>query len=105
MSGTGVSTTTGSFDDTFDFDDEYYQTVRHGNHRLGLSTLNLGASRLTLLGITTTLPSAISTPVLAAVASIESTLLEPLMNLIGTSLGTADIMAVDPLICNAPTLG
>lgn len=107
VSGTGLSTTNGTFPDTFDYAAGYYQTVRHGNHQVGLSAINLGASTYTTVGLggtTTALSSSLSTSIVDAIAPLDPRLVQRVSNLLGISLGSADVMAVDPLVCNAPTI-
>jgi uncharacterized membrane protein len=105
MTGTGVSTTTGTFVDEFDYTSEYDTTVNHGNHLVGLSAINFGSATFTpVVGPTITAPGVLITSVTGIIGTIDSTVVVPLTNLLGVSLGSADIMALKPLICNAPTV-
>jgi uncharacterized membrane protein len=106
MTGTGASTTTGTFADDFDHAAEYYTAVNHGNHQVGLSTTNVSASTFkTVLGITSAIPAAVATAIVSAIAPLDAAIVERVTNLLGVGLGSADIMAIEPLICNAPTIG
>jgi uncharacterized membrane protein len=121
VSGSGVSTATGSTNVSFAYPDEFGPAgaMTVGNTTLGLDNLTYGNANLSmnvplvnLLGIslgTTTVNLAVSPAAIVALLApvmdaIDDQLVQPLMESLGLIVGAADVMANPPMVCGVPTL-